>query len=69
MRSRPRTSPAILTRKKPVRRATLLEDVLRDFLEVEDTLLKLELKGVLQPLTVEQKQLYKKKITHSANVA
>jgi SNF2 family DNA or RNA helicase len=49
--------------RKPVQRPILLEDVLRDFLEVEDILLKLELKGVLQPLTVEQRQLYKQAIT------
>jgi hypothetical protein len=49
--------------RKPVQRAILLEDVLRDFLEVEDILLKLELKGVLQPLTVQQRQLYKQAIT------
>jgi hypothetical protein len=47
MSSRPQTSPAIIAMKKPVKRAILLEDVLRDFLEVEDILLKLELKGIL----------------------
>jgi hypothetical protein len=45
--------------KKPVKRATLLEHVLSHFIGVEDTLLKLELKDALQPLTPKQKQLYK----------
>ena len=36
--------PAHPAMKKPVSRATLLEDLLSDFLEVEDMLLKLELK-------------------------
>ena len=45
--------------KKPVKRASLLEDVLSDFLKIEDILLQLELKNALQPLTVRQNQLYK----------
>ena len=45
--------------KKPVQRVSLLEDVLSDFMEVEDILLKLELKEKLQPLTGNQRQLYK----------
>jgi hypothetical protein len=44
--------------KKTVKRATLLEDVLNDFLEVEDILLQLELKDAIQPLTEKEKQLY-----------
>ena len=45
--------------KKPVQRVSLLEDVLSDFFEVEDVLVKLELKNELQPLTAKQMQLYK----------
>jgi len=45
--------------KKPVRRATLLEDLLSDFLEIEDIPLKMELKDELRPLTAKEKQLYK----------
>jgi|GraSoiStandDraft_4_1057263.scaffolds.fasta_scaffold1114933_1 hypothetical protein len=45
--------------KKPVERVSLLEDVLSDFFEVEDILVKLELKNDLQPLTAKQMQLYK----------
>jgi hypothetical protein len=45
--------------KKPVERVSLLEDVLSDFMEVEDILLKLELKEKLQPLTANQRQVYK----------
>lgn len=37
--------------KKPIQRAILLEDVLSDFLEVEDILLQLKLKDALRPLT------------------
>jgi hypothetical protein len=48
--------------KKPVKRASLLEHVLSDFLEVEDILLKLELQGELQPLTARQTVLYKEVI-------
>ena len=48
--------------RKPVKRASLLEDVLSDFLEVEDILLKLELQGELQPLTARQTVLYKEVI-------
>ena len=48
--------------RKPVKRASLLEDVLSDFLEVEDILLKLELQGELQPLTPRQTLLYKEVI-------
>jgi hypothetical protein len=59
MRSRPRTHPDILASKKPVRRATLLEFALRDFLELENILMKLELKGVLHPLNAKQRQHYK----------
>jgi hypothetical protein len=44
--------------KKPVKRVSLLEDVLSDFFEVEDILMRLELKNELQPLTAKQKQLY-----------
>jgi hypothetical protein len=46
--------------KKPVQRVSLLEDALSDFFEVEDVLVKLELKNKLQPLTAKQMQLYKK---------
>jgi len=35
--------------KKPVSRATLLEYLLSDFIEVEDMLLQLELRTVLGP--------------------
>ena len=45
--------------KKPVRRVSLLEDVLSDFLEVDDLLATLEQEGALQPLTAKQTQLYK----------
>ena len=45
--------------KKPVKRATLLEHVLSDFLKVEDILLQVELKDALQPLTAKEKQLYR----------
>jgi hypothetical protein len=45
--------------KKPVQRVSLLEDVLSDFFEVEDVLVKLKLKNKLQPLTAKQMQLYK----------
>ena len=45
--------------KKPMQRISLLEDVLSDFMEDEDILLKLELKEKLQPLTAKQRQLYK----------
>jgi hypothetical protein len=45
--------------KKPVERVSPLEDVLSDFFEVEDILVKLELKNDLQPLTAKQMQLYK----------
>jgi hypothetical protein len=48
--------------RKPVKRASLLEPVLSDFLEVEDILLKLELQGELQPLTARQTVLYKEVI-------
>ena len=48
--------------RKPVKRASLLEHVLSDFLEVEDILLKLELQGELQPLTARQTVLYKEVI-------
>ena len=48
--------------RKPVKRASLLEPVLSDFLEVEDILLKFELQGELQPLTARQTVLYKEVI-------
>jgi len=44
--------------KKPVERVSLLEDVLSDFFEVEDILVKLELKNKLQSLAAKQMQLY-----------
>jgi hypothetical protein len=44
--------------KKPVKRVSLLEDVLSDFFDVENILMKSELKNELQPLTSKQKQLY-----------
>jgi len=50
--------PASAT-KKPVRRATLLEDLLSDFLEIEDILLKMELKDGLGPLTAKEVRLYR----------
>ena len=45
--------------KKPVSQATLLEDLLSDFLEVEDILLKLELEDRTRPLTIKETRLYK----------
>jgi hypothetical protein len=51
--------PAHPTLKKPVSRATLLEHSLSDFLEVEDILLKLELKDGTRPLTTKETRLYK----------
>jgi hypothetical protein len=44
--------------KKPVKRVSLLEDVLNDFLEVEGILLKVELKNELQSLTAKQMKPY-----------
>ena len=44
--------------KKPVKRATLLEEVLADLIEAEDILASLEPANALQPLTVEQVHLY-----------
>ena len=44
--------------KKPIKRVTLLEDVLSDFLEVEGILRKLQIREALQ-LTAKQMQLYK----------
>ena len=44
--------------KKPIKRVTLLEDVLSDFLEVERILSKLQIVEALQ-LTAKQMQLYK----------
>lgn len=41
--------PAHPAMKKPVSRATLLEYLLSDFIEVEDMLLQLELRTVLGP--------------------
>jgi hypothetical protein len=48
--------PAI---KKPVSRATLLEGLVSDFLEVEDIFLKLEFEGDTRPLTTKETRLYK----------
>jgi SNF2 family DNA or RNA helicase len=44
--------------KKPIKRVTLLQDVLSDFLEVEAILSKLQIVEALQ-LTAKQMQLYK----------
>ena len=44
--------------KKPIKRVTLLEDVLSDFLEVEGILTKLQILEALQ-LTAKQMRLYK----------
>jgi hypothetical protein len=44
--------------KKPVKRATLLEEVLADFIEAEDILASLESANSLQPLTAKQVRLY-----------
>jgi len=44
--------------KKPIKRVTLLEDVLSDVLEVEGILTKLQILEALQ-LTAKQMQLYK----------
>ena len=44
--------------KKPIKRVTLLEDVLSDFLEIEGILSKLQIVEALQ-LTAKQMQLYK----------
>ena len=44
--------------KKPIKRVTLLEDVLSDFLEIEGILTKLQILEALQ-LTAKQMQLYK----------
>jgi len=44
--------------KKPIKRVTLLEDVLIDFLEVKGILTKLHILEALQ-LTAKQMQLYK----------
>jgi hypothetical protein len=51
--------PVHPTLKKPVSRATLLEYSLSDFLEVEDILLKGELKDGTRPLTTKETRLYK----------
>lgn len=40
--------------KKPVRRATLLEDLLSDLLEIKDLVLKMELNDGLKPLTAKE---------------
>ena len=45
--------------KKPVKRVSLLENVLSDLLEAEDILLNLELTKGLEPLTAKQRRLYK----------
>jgi hypothetical protein len=47
-----------LAMKKPIKRVTLLEDVLSDFLEVEGILTRLQILEALQ-LTAKQMQLYK----------
>jgi SNF2 family DNA or RNA helicase len=47
-----------LAMKKPIKRVTLLQDVLSDFLEVEGILSKLQIVEALQ-LTAKQMQLYK----------
>jgi SNF2 family DNA or RNA helicase len=44
--------------KKPIKRVTLLQDVLSDFLEVEGILSKLQIVEALQ-LTAKQMKLYK----------
>jgi hypothetical protein len=44
--------------KKPIKRVTLLQDVLSNFLEVEGILTKLQILEALQ-LTAKQMQLYK----------
>ena len=51
--------------KKPVKRVSLLEDLLSDFIEIEDILLKLELTNELQPLSAKQKQLHKEIVESS----
>jgi hypothetical protein len=51
--------PVHAAMKKPVSRATLLEDLLSDFLEVEDILLKLELEDRTRPLTTKETRLCK----------
>jgi hypothetical protein len=51
--------PVHAAMKKPVSRATLLEDLLSDFLEVEDMLLKLELEDRTRPLTTKEARLCK----------
>ena len=51
--------PADRAMKKPVRRATLLEEVLSGFLDIEDVLLKMELQNGLKPLTGRENLLYK----------
>jgi hypothetical protein len=50
--------PAHPAMKKPVSRATLLEYLLSDFIEVEDMLLQLELKDGTRPLTTKETRLY-----------
>ena len=50
--------PAHPAMKKPVSRATLLENLLSDFLEVEDLFLKLELKDGTRPLSTKETRLY-----------
>jgi hypothetical protein len=44
--------------KKPVKRATLLEEVLADLMEAEDILASLEPANALEPLTAKQVHLY-----------
>jgi len=51
--------PAAGATKRPVRRATLLEDLLSDILEIEEILLQMELKDGLEPLTAKEVRLYR----------
>jgi hypothetical protein len=44
---------------KPVRRATLLEDLLSGFLEIEEIVWKMELKDAPKPLAEKERRLYK----------
>jgi hypothetical protein len=44
--------------KKPAKRAILLEDVLADLIQVEETLLQLELSDPFDALTDKQTRLY-----------
>jgi len=51
--------PAAGATKRPVRRGTLLEDLLSDILEIEEILLQMELKDGLEPLTAKEVRLYR----------